>query len=259
MYSHFDVFDVPEDDVWLWRYMDLVKFVSLLEHGALYFSRADRFSDPFECVYPRPVMEWLASMYAETLGASGNASMSMMLTRRMRETFLLNCWHENAFESAAMWDLYDRTGNGVAVRTTMARLKRSFARTEEIVYIGRVRYIDYEREVWTSQEMNTLYPTVHKRKSFEHEREVRAVIWNMSKLPMKHGMRDGKPFGHLDFDANPISHGVLVQVQLADLVEQVYVAPNSQLWMHDLIRRLCNRYGLEVEVTRSNLYEAPLY
>lgn len=32
----------------LWRYMDLAKFLALLEDRALYFARADKLGDPFE-------------------------------------------------------------------------------------------------------------------------------------------------------------------------------------------------------------------
>ena len=36
-------------DTKLWRYQDFSKFVSLLDSGKLFFTRADSFDDPFEC------------------------------------------------------------------------------------------------------------------------------------------------------------------------------------------------------------------
>jgi hypothetical protein len=33
--------EAPPDDAWLWRYMDLARFVSLLETNALHFTRLD--------------------------------------------------------------------------------------------------------------------------------------------------------------------------------------------------------------------------
>jgi hypothetical protein len=41
-------YDEPSPSDSLWRYLDLAKYISLLHHPALYFYRADKFSDPFE-------------------------------------------------------------------------------------------------------------------------------------------------------------------------------------------------------------------
>lgn len=43
--------------------------------------------------------------------------------------------------------------------------------------IGLVKYIDYDKDVFPLD--NTFYPFTHKRKSFEHEREVRFLIQNL--------------------------------------------------------------------------------
>jgi hypothetical protein len=48
MYSAEPLFNVPENEnVTIWRYMDFTKLVSLIDKKALYFARADRFSDKF--------------------------------------------------------------------------------------------------------------------------------------------------------------------------------------------------------------------
>lgn len=36
----------------LWRYLDVAKFVSLLQTQAIHFPRGDQFEDPFEGSYP---------------------------------------------------------------------------------------------------------------------------------------------------------------------------------------------------------------
>jgi hypothetical protein len=41
-------YEVPPDDTILWRCTDFVKFTSLLATKGLYFTRGDRFDDPFE-------------------------------------------------------------------------------------------------------------------------------------------------------------------------------------------------------------------
>ena len=48
MYKEHRVFNPPESDAVLWKYMNFTKFVSLLEKQALFFARADKLGDPFE-------------------------------------------------------------------------------------------------------------------------------------------------------------------------------------------------------------------
>lgn len=43
----------PPKDAILWRYMDFVKFISLLETNTLFFARADKLGDPFEGSFPK--------------------------------------------------------------------------------------------------------------------------------------------------------------------------------------------------------------
>lgn len=46
--SHMHPYTIPAPDAKLWRYMDLAKFLSLLESCSLFFTRLDHFQDPFE-------------------------------------------------------------------------------------------------------------------------------------------------------------------------------------------------------------------
>jgi hypothetical protein len=70
---------------------------------------------------------------------------------------------------------YPASSGHFRLQTTFDRLKRAFIPyTERHVYIGRVRYLDYEREFIPAG--NILAPFLYKRKSFSHENEVRAVM-----------------------------------------------------------------------------------
>lgn len=49
MHEQHPNFDAPSDpDISVWRYMNLAKFVSMLQGDALYFARPDRMTDEFE-------------------------------------------------------------------------------------------------------------------------------------------------------------------------------------------------------------------
>lgn len=42
-----------------------------------------------------------------------------------KKRVFVNCWHLNEYESAAMWDLYLKNEEGVAIQTTFNRIKKS--------------------------------------------------------------------------------------------------------------------------------------
>jgi hypothetical protein len=49
MYEQHPVFVTPTNlDIPLWRYVDLPKFLSMLQHDALHFARSDSMEDKFE-------------------------------------------------------------------------------------------------------------------------------------------------------------------------------------------------------------------
>jgi len=84
--------------------------------------------------------------------------------------YLVSCWHMNEFESAAMWRLYAGGNNAIALQTRFDRLASVLP---DEFGMGRVRYIDYLTD--RIPEGNVFNPIMYKRKSFEHEEEVRAV------------------------------------------------------------------------------------
>lgn len=116
------------------------------------------------------------------------------------------------------------------------------------VLIGKVTYIDYANEAIPMG--NVLSPFLHKRKSFEHERELRALIWTP-----QHGKNSMPP------GVNKHAHdrGIYVSADLNVLVERIYVAPTAPQWFHELIRSLVKRFNLNKPVVQSDLAASPLY
>jgi len=251
MYEPHPIFTQPDDeDVRVWRYMDFTKLVSLLDSRRLYFTRADNFDDPFEGSLPRinvqarqqvpsDIAKEARQAFAEAMAKLGDVN------RQLPRCHAINCWHMNEYESAAMWKLYLKSDEGIAVQSTYRKFRSSLI-DEEKIFVGVVRYIDYETE-WIAAG-NLLTPFVHKRKSFEHEREVRAVVtkWPVS----ENGM---------DFTKDTIVGGLKIRVDLELLIEQVFVAPSSPSWFADLVRAVIQRYGYSFPVVQSKLNEQPLF
>lgn len=239
----------PNSSEKIWRYLDFTKFVSVLADKALFFCRADKFDDKWEGAFPKQNVQkraanWNISKLDEP---SILPFLSASYSRLPAQTFI-NCWHLNDFESAAMWKLYLSSNEGIAIQTTYGRLINSFVgKADERVHIfaGKVRYLDYDEEVFP--ERTTLVPFLHKRMSFEHERELRAII--QSPFP-----GDSSTTGVDEFPS-----GLLASVNLDTLIERVCVAPTAPIWFTDLVKSAVATYGFSMSIQQSDIGQDPIY
>jgi hypothetical protein len=238
------VFKHPRDpNISLWRYMDFTRFVSMLENQGLFLARADRLGDPFEGSFSRGNVDLRGTLYKDLKDPEILFSQLGNIMRWSRTWTYISCWHMNQQESAAMWQIYAKTNESIAIRSTFQRLHACVA---ERCFVGIVDYIDYDKD-WLP-EGNLFYPYVHKRLSFSHEHEIRVID---QKLPMK-----DKQY---DYQAKPVDEGIWLPVSLSELVGTVYVAPNSPSWYKELVNRVMNRYGIEVPVLQSELDKVPFF
>jgi hypothetical protein len=148
-----------------------------------------------------------------------------------------------------MWKLYLSNNEGIAIQSTYQRLLDSFSSFKDFeIYIGKIRYIDYEKEEIPTR--NALSPYLYKRKSFEHEDELRALIWtpeydkNETSNPAN---KDAENKGHY------------VATNLDQLIENIYVAPSAPPWILELIKVVAKNFDLDREVKQSNLASTPIY
>jgi len=240
---------IPPEDRWkkIWRYMDFTKFVSMLENNGLYFSRCDKLGDPFEgsCSNASEIMNEDAHL------RFGWPIIDREFLSRYRKWLLqwamLNCWHINDYESAAMWKLYSRTEEAIAIQSSNLMLKRCLM--PEDVEIHEVEYVDYETG-WISLGFNEYpKPFYCKRRSFQHEKELRALI----QLPLP--TKDGEP----DLDAIQPLEGIWKLVDLTLLIDNIYVAPTSPKWFKELVEKITKRYSLNKNILQSSLDREPFF
>ena len=248
MYKKHKVFIEPNYSDMLWRYLDFTKFMDLLESESIFFTRADKFEDKFEGSYSKLNRKIGREVYKDMTDEQYRTMINQVsfFSRNMIRYTFINCWHMNNYESEAMWKLYSKSNEAVAIQTTYRRLKDCFNNYEKDIFIGKVNYIDYETE-WMP-EGNAFYPYVHKRKSFIHENEVRAV---MQELPCN---EQG-----ITFEKDICDYGINVPVDINILIENIYVSPLAPQWFGDLVKKVVNRYGYDKEVKFSKLNEQPIY
>lgn len=235
-------FDPPDLDVKIWRYMDFTQFVSMLEEKGLLFIRADLFDDKFEGTMSRPLHDFVR-------GHIGDPQQYADHLRMTKGWSFVSCWHMNDYESAAMWKIYSTSKESMCLQTTFARLRDVLPQD---VYIGVVNYISYERD--TIPAGNTFWPLTYKRRSFEHERELRAVWSNMASVS---SARPAVAAG-LEYEPAP-QECVWKDVDLGALIETVFVSPAAKPWFLELLKKVLKRYDLSVPVHQSELAADPLY
>ena len=234
----------PSDpDTKIWRYMDFTGFVDMLSHAGLFFCRVDRFDDPFEGSIPR---RWLEESKIEddSLGNTGISRPAIVAISReellkQRPWVLVNCWHMNEGESVAMWKLYAGSSRAICIQSTYGKLDEAL---DSGLFIGKVNYISYEDDDIPIG--NLFWPIMHKRKSFEHERELRAVSCDV-------------PSATTGNNAPP-EYGEWRSVDLDALIDVVYVAPSAPRWFAELVENVSKKYDLQKPVKHSSLDAEPL-
>jgi hypothetical protein len=158
-----------------------------------------------------------------------------------------NCWTELPYESVALWHMYSSMTQGVALRSTFRKLTNAMRPySERPIYVGLVRYINYDAEALP--EDNLFNPFLHKRRIYEFEHELRAVMSDFQAAPPDAQWPTGEG-----------SLGIRVSVQLTDLLERIHVAPAAQDWFAQLVRTMVDRFAPGVEVRASAMKRDPTY
>jgi hypothetical protein len=106
-----------------------------------------------------------------------------------------------------------------------------------------MQYVDYHTTPISFG--NIFFPFTFKRVSFEHERELRAIIWATEEVN-RPKIEEG-------------SLGVPVSVDPADLIRAIHVSPAAPKWFGELVTSVMARYGIASPVIHSTLYERPVY
>jgi hypothetical protein len=276
-YEQHPEFDLPPDETKIWRYLDFTKLVSMLHSHSLYFASVKTIAafDAFEGLYTRANLSTLRRLYlvSRTLSDAlknaesntelpepiramlGNETTSRNavhlarlpeLVKSWRAIIFINCWHIAEHESAAMWKTYLKSNEGVAIQSTIGRLKDSIkAYGEFSIHIGKVNYVDFD--TFEIPAANLLSPFLHKRKSFEYEHELRALIFGAQHSKMDLNKPEDAP------------KGLEVSTDLDVLVDKVYASPTAETWLVELLKSTCLHYGLTKDVVQSDLANPSLY
>ncbi|MFN5514031.1 MAG: hypothetical protein ACK5CA_04580 [Cyanobacteriota bacterium] len=85
----------------------------------------------------------------------------------------------------------------------------------------------------------------HKLKSFEHEREVRAIYWKRN---------PGNSNPELLSEYPP---GILAPIDINSTIENIIISPVAPRWFLELTDSVTKKYGITVPVSQSSLSLLP--
>jgi hypothetical protein len=253
MFKPHEDFKQVDDSALLWRYQDLPRYLDLLLKQQLFFSRADRFEDPFEGKYTVDAKEELIKEQVKELG-DGEADETVVQKAKQkaeklteehiaRRTFVtINSWHWNDVENYAMWKIYAKGTYGLAIQTTCERLKHCFDKAKQPVFIGKV---DYDNcNVFPVN--GSLKPFLHKRKMYAYENEVRCC----------YVMPENNSF---NWQAQDMNDGVFINVDLDTLIERIYISPYSPKWINDIVTGINEKFNIHKEIVHSTVFDTAEY
>jgi hypothetical protein len=231
----------PGDDARLWRYMTPTIFLSMLLGRSLFFATLESFEDPFEGVPPPAVLLAARSNHhPESKDAQRRLDAWKAMIKRCRASICASCWHAGDEESEAMWKLYGRFEDGLAIVTSLKSIRATFEAHD--VAGGLVDYSGRAFEPGVT-ERDLLQWATTKRPSYKHENEFRLLA-----------RRDGAHDGQRDGDAGT---GVSVPIHPEVLVEEVVLSPRMQRWQVEMFRGLLGRLGFTRPVHASALLMSP--
>lgn len=260
--AHPSAGSLPADETRIWRFMSVGKFLSFLTKSSIHFCQATRLRDrdPYEGTltqadlsfyqqivadqaFARQVMqvpphEHPPFNYKEALSPDAQKKFGQIFA----STVYVNSWNISEHESAFLWSTYASVSDGVAIQSTVGKLRKSIEMEERAIYIGRVLYLDYS-SARTPQD-NKLIPIFRKRKSFEAERELRACF--IQKIPA---------VGWSDRAITENPSGYYVNCNIDDLVETLFVNPTAPSWYLDAVSEVVRRLGITMTVKKSPLLE----
>lgn len=257
------------DEDTIWRYLDLPKLISLLANESLYFPRVDCFEDPYEGTInkfshnayraeTKVLLRRLGKPFASqslqtdigmiTFPESFNplTEFGELNKRKWLSTCAYaSCWHMNEVESEAMWKLYCKNPEeSVVIKTSVGKLIKC---CPDNTIVEQVEYINFHNNI---RMKNGAFKTFfYKRSTFEHEREVRALLFDFYNIKT-------------DPNGQTIDEGIENRVYGKDeklnfgigtFIDEIRISPSAKPWFKDVVEDLVSKYEKTISVNLSEI------
>ena len=260
------------ENAYLWRYMDIHKFLSFAIKKSLFFTRLDKFEDKREGISISHLLYRNLKVRIDndpsfevmkgyvTIDSMGN-EMNQIDEEidRIQKSHFANCWNisENTSESVAMWNLYSKP-NSLAIKIKYSEFKKillekgliNFDANSEVI-CSPIQYIDFQ-----SPERATFESVFTKDISFKHENEFRIIFKeklrekpSINYKPNLHRKKIEK-FHHEHWNYSGVE---LSFIDFESYNFEIVHHPKSQDWAKVNIEEITKLLSLNFDVIDSNL------
>jgi hypothetical protein len=241
----------PDDeDVAIWRFMNMEKFRDLMATGELYFCRADLFeNDKREGLPPEQYLPALLGLNPLLLSDRQTLNHHLGSFAQFRESFYISCWHFFRSETDAMWKEFG--ADGVAICSRYRLLKSALDAMSDRAFFGLVRYGHKHLSG-----VNLFSFIMTKRAGYEDEKEVRATLWIMDPHAGINRHFDMANRAHplpLEPPPDRVLKGHRRKVDLQGLVTEIVVTPWASPETLDEVNQLVIQNGYTFPVRPSGL------
>lgn len=189
-----------------------------------------------------PDFSYLNEKYESAIGQCDESieEIAKGFTNSIEESRLykgVSCWHKSEHESEAMWKLYTNTGQGIAIESTIKQLEYSIISDREI-FFENVIYVAEDEQKNTEHLKYEMLK--FKRKSFEHEKEFRAIV---------------------DLKEAEKGEGTFVNCDLNKLINRIHISPYLEPYFVEIVKEICigKLQNIDSLVTCSKLLDKPDY
>lgn len=243
---------IPDKKDWLWRYMDLAKFINLLSTSKLFIPVCSKFEDSREGHYADPHVA-NADAFMQKLGIPGvfgsvgvNLAEKNRIQSEQAKNLLISCWNMDIEESVALWNMYPAGNNGVAIRTNVDLLKKYVSLTFPNAQFDLVEY----QKLGTTDDVDKLF--FRKQLEYSFEKEYRAVI-DIRREPLF--TQDGPERAAMASLVLNGTGGYPININLTEFIHEVRVHYKAPKWVIDDLKILVEKFGLQSAlVNRSKLH-----
>lgn len=226
----------PQDHAKIWRYMSVARLHDLLLNKRLSFSLPKRFEDQLEGAYTNQnVYKLLTEIkQADSTIAPSVFQQLFLLAEDINpycESIYISCWQLAETESMAMWKNYADFGEGIAIQTRYRQLKNIL---NGKFYIGLVTYC--EDQALPDEALQRFFC---KRKSYEDEREIRALYFNKNrylKIKNRSSVKAGDFYYHF---INPRA-----------LIERIIISPYASDETIQSVKDISQRYDIKSQASK---------
>lgn len=274
----------------IWRYMDLMKFISLL-NGQLFFARADLFlgDDCYEGSLPKKVRDdYIEIMsYPQNVYKVDNVETDVEIRKEYEKKLkenpkkvAISCWQMNSRESSTMWNQYIKNGLGVAVRSTVGKVANIKTPKDYHLRYFPIKYIDFDKEDNQSYLNYELIPFMYKRKEFDTDKEYRFMLYKDKSKECLDGMISemfnemSEQLKRNDFKSSTIVNqmtsskveplvetGINVPINPSEIIEGIIAHPKMKDYeiagLQKLLDKYNNEFGSSLTIEKSILAEKP--